>query len=365
MRHRSSLALLPLLALGCHRRPAAIEVSRATEVGLVPQSSLIDGHDGGASALLFGHSVWIYGDTVLTVPDVRGLNWHANSFAFTDALDASSGISGFAERVDAAGAPLELVPNTADEAAFNDAHRGNPCATPPCGQRWAVWPGSAVFDAPRNRALIWYGLVFTDANGFSGGGQSLAVWNDFASLPERPIVAPDTAHPTLLFGEHDPGFGAASVLDGDFLYTFACDPSGWDRPCLLGRVEAAAALDRPAWTFWNGSSWSSAIGDARPAFEGGLGMTVFRLGEHWVAVYAGILSNDIQARTASALTGPWSDEVHLFTADRKGGDGATYDSYVHPEFTPAGGKTLYVSYTRPDGNGWFGSETALERIDLR
>src|SRR5207244_2020692 len=115
--------------------------------------------------------------------------------------------------------------------------------------------------------------------------------------------------------------------------------------------------------YWDGAAWSGGIGNARHVFSGGLGMTVFRLGGEWVAVYTGSLSNDIEARTAPALTGPWSDEVRLFRAERD--EGWTYDSYVHPELTPADGKALYVTYTRSNHQGWFGSETVLVRVDLR
>ena len=361
------LAVAVLLLAGCHSRPPGIAVAQSAEVGLVPQSGLIQGHDGASSAMLFGHSVWLYGDTPLTVADAAGETWHTNSFAVTDDLDASDGLSGFRERLDAAGAPLQLIANTAEEAAFNQAHRGDPCAAAPCGAHWALWPGAAVFDAPRRRALIWYGLIYGEPGPFNfhGVGQSLAVWDDESALPTRPVVAAGSAHATLLFGENEPGYGAAALLEGEFLYSFACDPSGFDRPCTIARVSAASALDRSSWTFWEGSAWTARLGAARAVFDGGLGLTVFRLGEQWVAAYAAPLSSDVEARTAPALTGPWSDEVRLFTADRKGDDGWTYDAYVHPELTPPGEKALYVTYTRSTHQGWFASETVLVRVDLR
>jgi hypothetical protein len=361
-------ALVCLFLVACRSHPAGLHVAGAAEVGTVPQSSRIQGHDGGASAVLFGHSVWIYGDTPLALADASGLTWHTNSFAFTDVLDPTRPLD-FSERLDSAGAPLQLVLNTDDELAFNRDHqdRGDgTCAVQPCQARWALWPGSAVFDAPRNRALIWYGLIYTEPGSFNfhGVGQSLAVWSDFASLPERPVVAPGTAHPTLLFGEDEPGYGSGAALDGDQLYSLACDGS-FDRPCVMARVDASAALDRSQWRYWDGAAWSARMTDARPLFGGGLGMTVFKLGAQWVAVYARSLSNDVVARTAPALTGPWSDETGLFTADRHGDDGWTYDAYVHPEWTTTDGKTLYLSYTRSTHQGWFGSETVLVRVDLR
>jgi hypothetical protein len=346
--------------------PASFSVTGSREVGVVPQSGLIQGHDGGASALLFGHSVWIYGDTPLNVKDSAGIQWHSNSFAVTDDLDPSDGIGGFWERLDDAGAPMPLVANTAEEATFIADHAGDDCRVSPCGARWAQWPGSAVFDAARNRALVWYGLVYAEPGSFNfhGVGQSLAIWQDFAEFPKRLELSPGSPHPTLLFGENEPGFGAASAIDGEDLYAFACDKSGFGRPCLIGRVPAAHALERSAWTYWDGESWSAQIGDAHPVFDGGLGLSVFRLRGKWVAVYAASLSSDIKARTADTLVGPWSSEVALFTADRKGDDSWTYDAYVHSELTPADESALYVSFTRPNHQGWFGSETVLVRVDI-
>jgi len=69
-------------------------------------------------------------------------------------------------------------------------------------------------------------------------------------------------------------------------------------------------------------------------------------------------------RTAPALVGPWSDALHLFSADRKGMGGTSYDAAPHAEYAENGGQVLFISYSRPNGNGVFGSEFALERLTL-
>jgi hypothetical protein len=84
----------------------------------------------------------------------------------------------------------------------------------------------------------------------------------------------------------------------------------------------------------------------------------------WTAIYSSPLSNDVMLRTAPAQAGPWSDELHLFTADREGQGGTSYDAAPHPEFSDSGGQVLYLSYSRPNGNGLFGAEFALERVTL-
>ena len=339
-------------------RPAAISVASAAEVGLVPQSSKIVGHDGGRSATLFGHSVWIYGDTFLSVSDDAGRNFHSNSFAWMDDLDPfsgsdpSHGLSDFAERLDGHGAPTTFFPFTAEEAAYNQAHAAD-------GARWALWPLAMTFDAPRARALVFFEIIDAKpgAWNFHGTGRSLAIWSDFDGSAIRPV--------DKLFAENEPTYGEAAAIDGERLHTFACAGGGIDEAsCTLARVPLASVEQRATWEFWDGVAWSSNIASARPVLRAGSGLCVFRREGVWIATYARPLGNEVVARTASSLTGPWSDEVLLFVADRRGHDGWTYDAYPHPELGPAGGKSLFFGYTRPT-NGLFASETVLVRVDLR
>jgi hypothetical protein len=363
---RSSLVLAAVCLAACGpSEPPTLRATSATELGTVPQSSKIQGHDGAASGLAFGHSVWLYGDTFLNDADAEGETLHSNSFAYTDDLDASDGIDGFVERLDSAGAPTPLVPDTADEATFDQQHYGDPCMVTPCGARWAKWPGAPLFDAANDRALIPYSLIYAQPGNFNfhGVGASIAVWTDFASAATRPTLSSDPTYPTMIFSQEEPGYDESLVIDGDDLYAFACDTSGGGSPCTVARAPLADVLTRSAYTFWDGSTWSPTIGNARPIFDGGQGVNVFRLGAQWVAVYTDNLTSDVVLRSAPAITGPWSGSTHLFTAAQTGG-GWTYDTYVHQEYTPADGSALYVTYTRSNGVGWFGSETVLERVTL-
>ena len=338
-----------------------VKVVEAHEVEVLPQSPLIIGRDGGDSALLWGHSVWAFGDTVLSVPDVDGVTWHHNSFTASDDLDGEDGVTWLPERLDGAGAPRYLIAPTAEEEAFNAAHRGDPCAEPPCGARWAAWPGAPVFDEARSRALIPYGLIYAEPGDFNfhGVGQSFAVWTDYAALPERPVVDPAQDHPTLLFLENEPGYGdGGSAIVGDALYAFACRPN-----CKLGKVPLDHVFERAAWTYWDGAAWSAQIGDARALFDA----PYARVGyndylRRWTAVYAEDLSDHVVMRTAPDLTGPWSAPAGLFTADRKGTGGWTYDAYPHAEYAGEGGRVQFVSFTRSNGQGWFGSELVWVRV---
>ena len=45
-------------------------------------------------------------------------------------------------------------------------------------------------------------------------------------------------------------------------------------------------------------------------------------------------------------------------------EGAAYDTNVHPEYQERGGKIMYVTFSRSNHKGWFGSEFALVKVVL-
>jgi hypothetical protein len=362
-----SFILCPLLA-GCGDA-ADLTIVSAKEVLVLEQSSAIQGRDGGGSGLAWGRSVWSFGDTVLTLDDEQGTNWHHNSFSFTDDLDARDGVQGFTERSDSKGAPAYFIPPTVEEEAFNKAHRGDPCEEQPCGARWAAWPGPPVFDEARDRALIVYGLIYAEPGDFNfhGVGQAIAVWSGFDSIPERPAIEPTQEHPTMLFLENEPGYGQGPVIKDDALYSFACTSrDAFSPPCSLARAPLDRVLERAAWEYWDGDAWSTDINAAEALFDGAPIITVAWNAhlERYTVVYSAPLSNDVLIRTSPELTGPWSDPETLFVADRKTEEGWVYDASLHSEYEEDGGRVLYISHSRPTGEGWFGAEFALVRVEL-
>ncbi len=126
----------------------------------------------------------------------------------------------------------------------------------------------------------------------------------------------------------------------------------------------AQALNRQAWTFYDGKGWSASMADRATLFTGAPTVTV----EHnaylaaYTAVYAEPMSNSVVIRTAPALTGPWSDPDVLFAADKA--DGNAYDAVSHREYEEQEGKILYFTFSRSNGQGLFGSEFALVRVTL-
>jgi hypothetical protein len=357
-----------LVALGC--APPGPAVESAKEVSILEQSSWITGRDGGQSEVAWGASVWTYGDTVLSAEDEDGLTWHHNSVSVTADTDASDGIGAFIEPADSVGAPRMFMPPNAEEQAFNDAHlsgEDGACAEEPCGARWAIWPGSPVWDEDNQQAYVPYGLIYAEPGDFNfeGVGQSIATWSDPGADPERPVVDESAEYPDLIWRPEDGGWGAELLLvDGD-LYAFACDDdsvAGWFDGCRLGRAAVDERTHPSAWRYWDGSTWTTNPADAKSLFAGApiLSIAWNAYLERWLVVYSPPFDGHIYARAAEDLTGPWSNATMLYTTPE---EDAPYDATHHAELAEEGGRVEYVTYHRST-DGWFGTEFAVIRVEF-
>ena len=347
-------------------------MASAAEIGTLTASSSIVGRDGASTALVWGHEVWMFGDTFLALANAEGMNFVSNTFATSAASVTDAGIT-LVDRLDDVGAPSEILWPTPSELAYDVAHESAPdgsCDEQPCGGRYATWPGATVFDpSDGGTALVFYGLVSAAPGSFNfeGIGSGIAVWTDFDASPARPAPGVcDGGPPTALFCASEPGYGSGAALVDGFVYTFACTKDGFGYPCQLGRVPFARALDRSAWSYWDGATWASDYGSSAVLFVGGLNVS-FQWNAYlaaWMAVYSEPFSNDVGYRTAPQLTGPWSGEATLFTATSGPGGGTAYDAYPHPELAEQDGQVQYVTYSRSNGTE-FGDDFALVRVTFR
>lgn len=364
-----------LSVFGCSLYPggsagpaAAVSVARTTDLGTIATNPKIVGRDGGYSGVFGGYAVWVFGDTFLANPNAEGQTLISDSWAYTSDFNAQDGISGFQEREDAAGAPTMLLTLTAAEQAFNNAHQGNPCQQTPCGARWALWPGAIVADPARNRALVFYQLVSAQPGDFNfqAVGHSVASWQNFTDLPQRPTINPGAEHPDLLFNQNEPGFGSAALVDEGTLYAYGCYSSNLSVPCVLGRVALGSETERSAWNFYTGNgNWSSQVSDAIWVFTGNniLNVSWNDYLQQYVAVYNSPLSSNVMMRTAPQPEGPWSREVMVFEALQPAdGGNAVDDAQAHPEYNLNGGQTMFVTYSHATGS--FSSEFHLVSVQL-
>jgi hypothetical protein len=367
----AAMLLATVTGCGVQLPPASLSVVEATDLGTIPTNPDILGRDGGYSVLFGGFSAWLYSDTFLAKPNAGDFTLISDSWSYTSDLNAQTGITGFTERLDSAGAPAMLLTNTPEEAAFNAAHNSNNCQASPCGARWALWVAAPVVDPASGHALVFYSLVYAQPGSFNfqSVGSSVATWQTFASLPQRPTIDPPVvaAHPDLLFGADEPGFGSTAFIRGGILYAYGCgipSGSGFDKGCRLGRVAPASVLNRDAWTYYTGSGWSSQVGQAQSVFSGSSIVSVEwnSFLNEYVALYSQPFSNNVLLRTAPNPEGPWSGPTLAFVA-MSPSSGNIYDALAHPEYDQNGGQTIYVSYSRSTPAP-FTSEMRLEAVQL-
>jgi hypothetical protein len=351
------------------RGPAAVVVANSVDLGPLETNSMIRGRDGGYSADINGRSVWLYGDTFLASPAEDGRTLLDNSWSWTEDRYAADGIVGFLEHTDNLGMPGNILPPTEVEAAFNQAHLINDCREPPCGARWALWPGTLLADPQRDRALIFYHKIYAETGAFNfyGVGSSLAVWDDFNAMPQRPVFDPDAEHPTLMFNAQEPPFGSAAVIRDDTLYVYGCETVDLVKPCKLARVPLAEVLDRRAWRYYAGEGrWSEDLSQARPVFHGNDIMSIAYLPARdcYLAVYSEPLDTKVMLRTAPHPEGPWSAPLFAFKGQAPNNkDAWIYDALGHAEFAEQDGLVQYISYSRE--MGMFDFEVRLVTLELR
>jgi hypothetical protein len=368
-----ALALLTfvLAACGGASAPPIAAVTATRELGPLAFVPSVRGRDGGFSAGWAGRSVWDFGDTVLASAATDGETWRSSTFCTTTDLDATDNLAPLDEPLDAAGAPGEFLPFTTDEQAFNDAHFSNrirPTCTDDCGARWALWPGPILPDpAGGAAAVVFYAKISARPGAFNFDvvGTSVATWASPDARPVRPVVRPDAAEPTLLFGADEPNLAAAALTVGDQIYAYSC-AGGFSSPCLLARGPWAHATERAAWTFLGADDqWTNDPRAAKTVLEGATMMTVAwndALGAY-LAIYSTPLSSDLVYRTAPAPEGPWSDARLLFHAMRPTNpDAWVYSGLAHAELARGNGLVQVVSYFRE--TGFLAGELRLVEVTL-
>ena len=311
----------------------------------------------GFSVLLGNESIWLFSDLIGDTP------------LGTSDLDARDGITVFQEPLTASGGPGEFFPFTADEIAFNQAHKGEDCIED-CGTRLALGPLGAVWDEKRNRALVFYkkervrpgeGLA-----GFKTVGTSVAVWKSPHKRPIRPLVRPESSDPTILFPRPAPVFGSGALVVGEDLYAYACHSKNFKSLCRVGRVPLERALERGAWRFYAGSNiWSSDWRDAHIVMDAAPPLTV-----HWndylhkyLAIYVNTFQGTVSIRVSDRPEGPWSQNEQILEVLPAGNKSRFFSGIGHPEFSREGGRVEYLTYYRP--MGVFEGQTRLVEVVFR
>jgi hypothetical protein len=332
--------------------PAPV-VTSATDLGAATQSPYIDGRDGNESTLFNGKSVWTFGDTPLNTANASGAFWDNNTMAWTTDLDGSQGLDLVHDVAGSNGVPIQVLPNTPAEKAFNAEHAGSGthCEVQPCGLEYSVWNAPLVTDTANNRMLSFYSLVERPVdNTWKLIGTGIATISATGKVV-RPIEDPGSSFPTLLFQNSKFAANAALIQDGD-LYAYFCRTDFLTEDCLLGRAPVADAFTRSAWTWaTSDGSWTD-LADAQYVFHGGSAGSnvVWDPGlSAYLATFMPPESNELLAEVAPTLWGPWSAPTTAFTGIAPPAGYVDYAGWAHPEFASDDGLTQYVAYYHPEG----------------
>lgn len=338
-----------------------IFVEEAWDLGPLRFDETVAGRHGARSVLLDGRSVWVLGQTTTWHPSSDNTTLKQATLAWTDDLDATNGLAPFHDLKDGSGVPIDFLPPTHEDAAFNAAHNGENCVEP-CGVAWGRAPGAVVADAERDRLLVFSQRILRRTSGRDEkAGASLAVWTRASLMSDRPDVRPEADTPVIDFGPGEPPWGSAAlVMDGQ-MYAYACEAQELWSSCRLARVPIAEVLDRSQWRFFAGNGvWSSDWKDARTVLDGGIEPGVVSV--HWnaflgkfLAVSSRVLDARIGIRFADRPEGPWSGwlgagMIELDTLHSAPGLFWTGSGLDHPEFARDGGRTEYVTFTRNNGS---------------
>ncbi len=347
------LALTCIAAYAQSGPPPIPPIQSVTPMGIVTQNPLVQGRDGTYSAEINGKSYWAFDDTTLTQNNASGTNFFSNSLAWATNLDASNGITLNGNYVDSSGAPAAFMPFLPWEAAYNAAHNSNNCTADPCGANIAIWPGPLVPDPARNRALFFFGEIWRSPtySGWISMGEGVAIWQN--GTITRPVVAPGTQYPTLLFQGSQVGFTSGWVVSGETLYMYGNQSEFLSENTQVAKVNLADVTTLSDWSYYAGNgTWSSSASNAVTVFNGGAaGSSIFYdnyLGMY-VVIYSGVENNNLYYAVSYEPWGPWSAATQFYTGLSGYQNDVDYAALAHPEFASGNGQTEYVTYVQTTG----------------
>jgi hypothetical protein len=183
------------------------------------------------------------------------------------------------------------------------------------------------------------------------------------AAPERPILHPDHAEPTLACDAKGPPMAAAAEIEGILAFAYLCACGGGTCPCVLGRAPLKDLNVPTSWRYYNGESWGS-YAQAQVLFQGApmLSVSYNMHIQRYIALYSAPFSTQVKLRTAKERWGPWSEEIDAFSA-QPAAKGFPYGALLHPEYDRQNGRFLYVTYYRETGP--FQGEMRLVEETLR
>jgi hypothetical protein len=303
----------------------------------------ITGADGATSTVLGqGRALWVFGDTVEGPFDsIHGVDLSAlrsNTAAIVPHQNVARGIRRFRFLAEIDGRrPRQIVPYAPEEDPA--VHR--------------IWPIHGIRVGEQvylfyHRITLQQGVdVFAD---FQLDGMGIAR-ADVNSLQFTRLVAPDGSRE--FWKGDEPGFGVFVERDDEFIYLWGCLMTGMylarTRPESIEDLSAyeylveAPALNRPdAKVRWSRTFQPTAVlFDSVPNEMSAAYNSYLR--KH-VAFHSWHRERRIVMRTASSITGPWSDAETVYSPEKTKDDELVYAVKEHPELARENGRMMYVTF---------------------
>lgn len=340
----ATIAILPSGAEAARALPSRASVTECTRAH--PPSSVADlnafsattdgspafqGADVGADVLLQdGRRLWVFGDT-LRSDDFEGPEFVRNSML----VETDSCVAVVLPQDHGA-----LIPDRYDGVGYWPMSIGR-----------VERPGYDLVAVATQRVET----TSSDAFGFENLGPAIAVFVVQRGQTPQLIAQQDLGSDSD--DKSRPMWGAAMAVDDEgWLYLYGTanpEQEGvFGFSLQVARVRPDDVLDRSAWRYWDGETWSRSEGDATeliPA-EHGVSQTLSVFHQHgqWYALSKrdDFLGSDLMFWTAPGPTGPFTatDPVAEIPSDPDSGE-LRYMPLAHPTLLPKK-HTMVVSYSR-------------------
>jgi hypothetical protein len=293
------------------------EVAKLTGPGSINHTDekwQVGGTDLGSMFMLDGKLVMTFGDT-FAKPFTD--DWRSNVMAFSSDTDPADGITFDSMVTDRPGHAKELIDQSAvpgEEVTVIPTY-----GTAVDGRMYLHYMAVREWQEPGHWALNQSGLAYSDDN-----GQTWKVSD---------VVWPGDSN----FGQ------VAMVPRGDDIYLYGI-PGGRFGGVRLAKVAKDKLLDASAYRYWDGTTWGTSPANAKtivPAPVGELSVQYNSYYRTWLMTYLNDETDAVVLRTAPELTGPWSDEQPVVTAQEAP---ALYAPFMPPRWN--NGPDIYFALSQ-------------------
>jgi hypothetical protein len=274
-----------------------------------------------------GKTLWLFGDTLLNMPNPNGTlrrnaDFVRNSAILHDGATATTLLTGTAQ----------------DAGDFLE---------PADPKEW-YWPGHGIVEG--DELVVFMGRVRKTPTGAPGWNFE-GVGSDMLRLNLSDLSVKSR---TPMPGSTGTDWGSAVIDDGTHTYVFGAHTrpnEPYYRGALLART-ASGHLKEAAFEYWNGSGWSADPAAAKPVIDGvSPSYSVVRtpLGRYAMVSQEWFFGTKLNVRTADTPAGPWSEWRTIDDGPPKAPDIISYNAQVHPRFTADGKLLASWNMNRSDG----------------